>query len=62
MLGYAPHARVEGLEHVLGFGLFMNDGNLHLLEGFAWGPESTASLDLINLSFEVYNKPIQRLD
>ena len=62
VLGYATHARVEGLEHGLGFVLFIKDGNLNLLEGFAWGPESTASLDLRNLSFEIFNEPIQRLD
>jgi hypothetical protein len=61
ILGYATHAHVEGLEDGLGFVLFMEDGKLHLLEGFACGPESTASLDFSNLSFEIYNKPIQRL-
>lgn len=61
-LGYATHARVEGLEHGLGFALVMEDGMLHLLEGYAWGPESTASLDLNNVSFEIYHQPIQRLD
>jgi hypothetical protein len=62
VLGYATHARVEGLEHGLGFVLFMEDGKLHLLEGYAYGPESTASLDLDNLSFEIFYEPIKRLD
>lgn len=62
LLGYATHARVEGLEEGLGFVLFMKNGKLHLLEGHAWGPESTAALDLNNLSFEIFHKPIQRLD
>lgn len=62
VLGYETHVRVEGLEHGLGFVLFMKDGHLQKLEGFAWGPESTASLDLSNLSFEIFNEPIQRLD
>jgi hypothetical protein len=61
VLGYATHARVEGLEDGLGFILFMKNGKLRLLEGHAWGRESTASLDLNNLSFEIYHKPIQRL-
>lgn len=60
VLGYATHARVGGLAHGLGFVLFMEHGRLHLLEGFAWGPESTASLDLDNLSFEIFHEPIQR--
>jgi hypothetical protein len=62
VLGYATHARVEGLEHGLGFVLFMEDGKLHLLEGYAWGPENTASLDVNNLSFEIFHEPIKRLD
>jgi hypothetical protein len=62
VLGYATHARVEGLEHGLGFVLFMKDGKLHLLEGYAWGAESTASLDLRSLSFEIFHQPIKSLD
>ena len=62
VLGYATHARVEGLEHGLGFVLFMEDGRLHLLEGFAWGTESTALLDLNSLSFGIYNEPIRHFD
>ena len=61
VLGYATHARVEGLEYGLGFVLFMEDGKLHLLEGFAWGPESTASLDLMRLPFEIFHELIPRL-
>ncbi|WP_375403813.1 hypothetical protein [uncultured Sphingomonas sp.] len=62
VLGYATHARVEGLEHGLGFVLFMEDGRLHLLEGFAWGPESTVSLDLNSLSFEIFNERTRHLN
>ena len=62
VLGYATHARVEGLEHGLGFVLFLEDGRLQLLEGYARGPESTTSLDLHSLSFEIYHEPLQRLD
>lgn len=61
-LGHATHARVEGLEHGLGFVLFMREGKLDLLEGHAWGPENTAPLDLTNLSFEIYHEPIQQSD
>lgn len=62
VLGYAAHARVEGLVWGLGFVLFMEDGKLHLLEGYARGPESTASLDLNDLAFEIYHEPIERRD
>ena len=54
-------ARLNGIEHGLGFVLFMDGGKLHLLEGFAWGPESTASLILDDLTFEVYKAPVPLL-
>ncbi len=60
VLGHETHARVAGLEHGLGFVLFMEDGRLHLLEGFAWG-ESTAALDLTSLKFDVYQQPVHRV-
>ena len=61
VLGYETQARVSGLEHGIGFVLFMEDGRLVLLEGFAWGPESTAGLDLTAWEFEVYKQPRQRV-
>lgn len=61
VLGYETHARVHGLEHGLGFVLFMREGRMYLLEGYAWGSEGTASLDLFNLTFEIFNAPIQRI-
>lgn len=61
VLGYATQARVDGLEHGFGFILFIRDGRLHMLEGFAWAPESTHDLDLASLKFEIYNQPVQRL-
>ncbi|KHL24349.1 hypothetical protein PK98_09685 [Croceibacterium mercuriale] len=57
VLGHSTHAHVAGVEHGFGFVLFMNEGRLHLLEGYAFGPD-VASLDLYNLSFEVYCSPI----
>jgi hypothetical protein len=61
VLGYATQARICGLEHGFGFVLFIKGGRLHMLEGFAWGPESTHDLDLAALQFEIYNQPPQRL-
>lgn len=61
VLGYATQARIGGLEHGIGFVLFIKEGRLHMLEGFAWGPESTHDLDLAALQFEIYNQPVQRL-
>lgn len=59
VLGYATQARIFGLEHGFGFVVFIKAGRLHMLEGFAWGPESTHGLDLAALRFEIYNQPVQ---
>lgn len=61
VLGYETHARVDGLEHGFGFVLFMENGRLHLLEGYANGPENTASLHLETLNFEIYRRTPIRL-
>jgi hypothetical protein len=53
VLGYATTARVEGLTEGLGFVLFLKEGRLHLLEGYAMAPESTAALDLEALAFTI---------
>ena len=57
-LGYATHARVDGLKHGFGFVLFMQRGRLHQLDGFTWAGESTHDLDLDALQFELYHQPI----
>ena len=59
VLGNATHARISELEHGFGFILFMKGGKLHMLEGFAYGPDSTHNLDLAALQFEIYNEPVQ---
>jgi hypothetical protein len=61
VLGYETHAQVEGLEYGFGFVLFMDNGRLHLLEGYANGPENTAPLDLETLKFEIYKQTPVRL-
>ena len=61
VLGYATRAHISGLEDGFGFVLYITAGKLHMLEGFAWGPESTHDLDLTALRFEVYNEPVQHL-
>jgi hypothetical protein len=53
VLGYETHAHVERMEHGLGFVLFMKDGILSLLEGYALAG-STLTLDLTDLTFEVF--------
>ena len=55
------HARVPGLEHGLGFVLFLADGRIETLEAFTYGSESTSSLDLANLSFEIVREPVNRV-
>jgi len=61
VLGFETQAHVKGLEHGMGFVLFTEDGLIHLLEGFAYGPESTAALDLQSLEFEIYKQAPIRL-
>ena len=53
------HARIPGLEHELGFVLFVAGGRLNTLEGFAYGG-STAELDLENVTFEIVKLPVNR--
>jgi hypothetical protein len=57
-LGRQTHASVDGLEHGLGFVLFLEDGRLHLLEGYSYEPESTTSLDLASVAFRVFRAPV----
>jgi hypothetical protein len=61
VLGYETSAHVVGLEYGFGFVLFMENGALNLLEGYAWGPEDTATLDLANLEFEIFKQPMARV-
>lgn len=60
VLGYATHAHISGLKHDFGFVLFMENGRLNTLEGYAY-EESTRDLDLTALKFEIYNQPVPRL-
>jgi hypothetical protein len=53
VLGYETHAHISGMEHGLGFVLFIKDGALDMLEGYALAG-STSALDLTNLRFEVF--------
>ncbi len=54
VLGLETCAEVAGLEHGLGFVLFMKDGRLDLLEGYTFGSEDTSQFDLANLSFKIF--------
>ncbi|CAA9531683.1 MAG: hypothetical protein AVDCRST_MAG31-2452 [uncultured Sphingomonas sp.] len=53
VLGYESHAHIRGMEYDLGFVLFMKDGALHMLEGYALAG-STSALDLTDLQFEIF--------
>jgi hypothetical protein len=57
VLGNETYARVEGLSYGLGFVLFMENGRLHLLEGYELGGESTAWLDLEECAFVISKEP-----
>lgn len=51
-LGREIGASVQGLDHGMGFVLFLKDGRLRTLEGFTYD-DPTAELDLNCLNFEV---------
>jgi hypothetical protein len=53
VLGHETHAHIRGMEYGLGFVLFMRDGALDMLEGYALAG-STSALDLTDLQFEVF--------
>jgi hypothetical protein len=57
VLGNETYARVEGMTCGLGFVLFMENGRLHLLDGYALGGESTAHLELEKLTSSITRTP-----
>lgn len=48
---------VDGLEHGLGVILHVKNGYVSLLEGYAVGPEDTASIDFAQGSFAIIKEP-----
>ena len=61
VLGRETNARVQGLEHGMGFVLFLRDGRLATLEGYTHESTDTRLLDLEKLDFEVFREPINRI-
>lgn len=57
VLGKTARARIAGLAHGLGFLLFMENGKLSELEGYAFTPEDTSAIDLEHLTFEMLCGP-----
>jgi hypothetical protein len=55
------HARLSGLGQGLGFVLFFDEGRIATLEGFTYGSESTAALDLTALAFDIVRLPVNRV-
>ena len=56
-LGHDTSASIEGLVHGMGFILFMEDGYINLLEGYAFGAENTALLNLASVNFTISPLP-----
>ena len=52
-----PLAAVEGVEHPMGFILWLRDGYADCLEGYCYGVDDTKGWDLENLSFELSASP-----
>ena len=48
-----PGAKVPGLEHGLGFILWLEGGYADCLEGYSYGNESTARIELETVRFEI---------
>lgn len=54
-LGKTTHAKVAGLDPGMGFVLFLKEGLIKTLEGYAFSPDDTTSLDLADLEFSITN-------
>jgi hypothetical protein len=48
---------IEGLEYGLGAILFVKDGRISLLEGYAVGAENTSSIDFTDVEFAIIEEP-----
>ncbi|TPG21058.1 hypothetical protein EAH87_06925 [Sphingomonas koreensis] len=55
--GKSVYIGVEGLEYGLGAILFVKDGRLSLLEGYAVGAEDTSSVDFTDVEFAIIEEP-----
>jgi hypothetical protein len=55
-LGREVGAKVDGLDHGMGFILFMKEGRMQTLEGFTYS-DSTTELNFEALNFEVLRTP-----
>jgi hypothetical protein len=48
-----PAAKIEGLDHGMGFILWLEEGYADCLEGYNWADESTTGIVLETISFEI---------
>ena len=55
--GKSVYIGIEGLEYGLGAILFVKDGRLSLLEGYAVGAEDTSSIDFTAVEFALIEEP-----
>jgi hypothetical protein len=55
-LGREVGAKVDGLDHGMGFILFMEEGHMQTLEGFTY-TDSTTELNFEELNFDVLRTP-----
>ena len=56
-LGDCCYAKVDGLEHGLGLLLFLEEGRMTLLEGYAIADENTKPIDFGKVKFEITAAP-----
>jgi hypothetical protein len=48
-----PNVKIHGLEHGMGFILWLEGGYINSLEGYCYGPESTQQIVFSTVQFEV---------
>jgi hypothetical protein len=48
-------AHIEGLQHGMGFILWVKDGHLSFMEGYSYGGEATAPLNFETVRFELFD-------
>ena len=55
--GQNVHAAIRGLSHGIGLILFLRDGRMDLLEGYAVAGEDTSPIDFEHVDFRITDEP-----
>jgi len=60
-LRHGPMAKIDGLDHGMGFILWLKDGYLDCLEGYSY-EENTTAVVLEHAVFDMVDDPVKRSD